>query len=119
VVVVQDVNRTELTHVRSNGRLLLVLLNCTFYGVSQVSQYLIPEVIVIQICHVYVVLICSCPTIVGIYNKLNKTEKKEVNVHLLRPCVFSGFCRGVNEVFTFLECSAALIDCYRHFETGC
>jgi hypothetical protein len=117
------VNQTERTHVRSNGRLLLVLLNCTFYRVSQdlrsVMQYLIPEVIVIWICHAYVVLICSCPRIVGIQNKVNKTEKKEVNVRLFSPCVFSGFYHGVNEVFTFLECSAALIDSHQHFEAGC
>jgi hypothetical protein len=87
-------------------------------GLRSVMQYLISEVILSQICHVYVVLICSCPRIVGIYNKLNKAEKKEVNC-VLRPYVFWGFCHGVNDVFTFLECSAALVGSYRHFETGC
>jgi len=33
--------------------------------------------------------------------------------------MISGFCHGVSEVFTFLECSAALFGSYRCFETGC
>ena len=33
--------------------------------------------------------------------------------------MISGFCHGVSEVFTFLECGAALVGSYRCFETGC
>jgi hypothetical protein len=74
---------------------MLALLNFTFYRVSQdlrsVMQYLIPEVIVSQICDV-MVLICSCPRIVGIYNKMNKAEKKEVNCAFIEAmCVFRLF----------------------------
>jgi hypothetical protein len=48
-----------------------------------------------------------------------KQKIKKYIVHSLRPCVISGFCHGVSEVTTFLECGAALVGSYRRFDTGC
>ena len=100
--------------------------NCQFYDSPFAFKYIVIIIIIwfqrwFWIRHVMYmgVWFVAVPELwVFTINWIKQKRKKHI-VHSLRPSMISGFCHGVSEVFTFLECSAALVGSYWRFETGC